>query len=496
MFLIPSAWNLAYSLCLVIIGLSIVTGIYRLYLHPLAAFHGPRLAAMTDYYAAYYDIAGSQVEHLEELHRVYGPIVRIRPNLLHFSDPAAFDQIYGSTMRLTKLLSFYDSFHDKESSFGFADPNLAQERRDLLSPLFSHQRAVKFEVTVQRLVDRLIDALATYARGKPRPANLYLGINSTTMDIATSYCFAYCLNALDYVNFNHPALIALLSTRGVYFFLQHFPFLAPLAYHLPNCFKSPELLAVGDFFKDIETQVDGFLANPSSLGRLENKSIFHYLINPGNGRKAPSRRSILDEASAMTATGSDAVANACSVGVFRVLSSPQIHARLLQELKDAWPEKRARVGLGTLERLPYLTAVIKESLRFSHGFVAPLPRVVHENILIAKRLVPAGSVVAIGHSFVHNNPVIFEDPLRFNPDRWLAEESKALDEYLVAFSKGPRMCLGMNLAWCELYLIFGNLFRKLEMQLYGTTERDFDFKSYLTPVYHGELQVLIEIAKE
>src|SRR5262245_28412627 len=72
MFLIPSAWNLAYSLCLVIIGLSIVTGIYRLYLHPLAAFHGPRLAAMTDYYAAYYDIAGSQVEHLEELHRVYG----------------------------------------------------------------------------------------------------------------------------------------------------------------------------------------------------------------------------------------------------------------------------------------------------------------------------------------------------------------------------------------------------------------------------------------
>ncbi|KAF9016362.1 hypothetical protein BDP27DRAFT_1440700 [Rhodocollybia butyracea] len=36
---------------------------------------------------------------------------------------------------------------------------------------------------------------------------------------------------------------------------------------------------------------------------------------------------------------------------------------------------------------------------------------------------------------------------------------------LAPFSKGPRICLGLNLAWCELYLIFGNIFRRLDLQL-------------------------------
>lgn len=46
----------------------------RLFLHPLKSFPGPRLAAITDLYSAYYEIwmDGRIVSHLEELHRIYG----------------------------------------------------------------------------------------------------------------------------------------------------------------------------------------------------------------------------------------------------------------------------------------------------------------------------------------------------------------------------------------------------------------------------------------
>ncbi len=153
--------------------------------------------------------------------------------------------------------------------------------------------------------------------------------------------------------------------------------------------------------------------------------------------------------------------------------------------------------------------MLKESLRLSWGLVTPLERVVGpQGATIAGVQVPGGvsmlpaletfsmiapnitcsafqTVVAMGHTFMHTNQDIFPDPFRFNPDRWLqGEKSVTLDKYLISFSKGPRMCLGItyasfssfsgsdhlcsSLAWVELYLIMGNIFRKLDLTAEGT----------------------------
>lgn len=49
---------------------------YRLFLHPLAKFPGPKLAAITRYYEAYYDIVqnGQYIFKIEELHKKYGEL--------------------------------------------------------------------------------------------------------------------------------------------------------------------------------------------------------------------------------------------------------------------------------------------------------------------------------------------------------------------------------------------------------------------------------------
>lgn len=60
--------------------------IYRLLLHPLARFPGPRLAAITRYYEGYYDVVqnGQYTFRIAEMHKQYGnspsPGIRLSDN--------------------------------------------------------------------------------------------------------------------------------------------------------------------------------------------------------------------------------------------------------------------------------------------------------------------------------------------------------------------------------------------------------------------------------
>ena len=75
------------------------------------------------------------------------------------------------------------------------------------------------------------------------------------------------------------------------------------------------------------------------------------------------------------------------------------------------------------------------------------------------------TVVAQSTICVHRSPAVFADPDVFIPDRWLGEDAKIHDASMAAFSKGPRSCIGINLAYCELYLVIAGVFRRFDMTL-------------------------------
>ena len=92
--------------------------------------------------------------------------------------------------------------------------------------------------------------------------------------------------------------------------------------------------------------------------------------------------------------------------------------------------------------------------------------------------------VSMTSTLIHQNPMIFPSPHEFRPERWL--ENPRLDRYLVSFSKGSRQCLGMNLAYTELYLCLACIFREYglgdqknpggEMELFETTREDVEIQ--------------------
>ncbi|KAF8882793.1 cytochrome P450 [Mucidula mucida] len=459
--------------------------LFRLYLHPLRSFPGPRLAAITDYYQAYYAIwqNGMFAKHTEELHRIYGPVVRVRPNELHFQSPEAYFAIYSPHSGFTKDPFFYTGAVD-DSIIGAIDVQKHKVRRDTISPLFSRRAILKLEDVVQEKVDLLMQQIRAY-RGAP--VNLFRGFHSLAMDVVTTYSYAYSFGGLTTPGFNHPVLHSIQAITPVIAASRYFPFLL-LMNHLPQwltTMMNPTMRSLVDLRSFLGGQIDTILANPDSLTGAEHETIYHRLITPElvKSGKVPSKEGLIDEAVVLLVAGTDTSSNAMTIGFFHLLSNPAIMKTLQSELQAAWPEKDMPFSYEMAEKLPYLTGAIKEALRLSTGVPVALPRVVPTATIIDGSPIPAGTVVGVGQPFVLKNPDIFPDPDNFKPERWIGPDAQKLDKYLVAFSRGPRICLGINLAWCELYLTFANLMRKFDMQLFETSKEDMAFRDYMIPVW-------------
>ncbi|KAF6758365.1 cytochrome P450 [Ephemerocybe angulata] len=464
----------------------------RLVLHPLAHIPGPKLAALTDWYVTYYDLwkNGKMVDQLSLLHEQYGPVVRIGPNKLDFCDLKAYDQIYRD-VRFPKEDWFYDAFLQKRwSLFGCTDITDAKRRANIIRPLFSRKKVLHLEHVIQEVVDRFILTLAQNSKARA-VTNIYRGFSSITMEVMTTYCFATKFHIPEYPNFSHPAMLGFQESNYTMCLMRHFPLLRHIIFRMPVWLTPPGALGRKVFVQALNQQASEILADPSLLNKSEHETIYHYLLNPENGEEIP-QPGLREHAVSMVAAGTETVGNTCTMATFHILNDKRIKDKLTAELEEACPDVESHMPLEKLEKLPYLTAVIQEALRLSHGVVTPLPRIVTAPTQIGGVLVPENTVVGMSHAFVHLNADIFPNPTKFDPQRWLEKDSADLLNHLVPFSKGQRSCVGVNLAWAELYLILGNLFRKVNMELFDTSERDLKYRALLTPRYHGDVRAKID----
>ncbi|KAH9998279.1 cytochrome P450 [Russula vinacea] len=132
-------------------------------------------------------------------------------------------------------------------------------------------------------------------------------------------------------------------------------------------------------------------------------------------------------------------------GVYHLLRNPEAKQRLVDEVRTAWPVLDEAPSYEELEKLPFLTAVIKETLRIAVPTPAGLPRVVPPSGAVLSGVdIPGGTVVSQSALFVSFSEEVFARAHDFLPDRWLQPGSNALESWLVVFSKGPRSCLGIK----------------------------------------------------
>ena len=260
-----------------------------------------------------------------------------------------------------------------------------------------------------------------------------------------------------------------------------------------------------DFQADLAKQASEIYEQDEPLSETEKakrppKSVLHGILRDS----VPSDRSphrLHQEATTLVGAGSETTGNALEVMTYHIVRSPSILSKLKSELAS---QSRPISSLSSedLKKLPYLSSCITEGLRLSCGVTGRLPRVNPTSPTTYKDYnFPAGTVISMNISDIHFDPVLYPEPYAFVPERWLVdpEARRVMEQYFVPFNRGPRSCVGRDLAQVELYLVLANVIDRFEMQLFETTEYDIsmkhDFFSPFGPIESEGLRVTLRDLK-
>lgn len=154
-------------------------------------------------------------------------------------------------------------------------------------------------------------------------------------------------------------------------------------------------------------------------------------------------------------------------------------------MKRLQTEVREIVGEGDditeddLEKMHYLKAVIKETLRYHTPIPLLVPRAAREDVKIMGYDVKAGTMVIANAWAIGRDPASWDEPERFNPDRFLKSQVdfKGLDFELIPFGAGRRGCPGIAFAMATNEFVLANLVQKFDWELPDDQELDMTERS-------------------
>ncbi|CAN8246145.1 unnamed protein product [Cochlearia groenlandica] len=149
----------------------------------------------------------------------------------------------------------------------------------------------------------------------------------------------------------------------------------------------------------------------------------------------------------MVLGGTDTSLHVMEFTMAELLNNPDVMKRAREEL-DKVVGKDKVVEESHIPKLPYILAVMKETLRLHT--IAPLlaPHSPSEDTVVDGFTIPKNSKVLINAWAIHRNPNVWKNPLEFNPDRFLGKsyDFNGNDFNYIPFGSGRRICMGVDMS--------------------------------------------------
>ncbi|XP_026570162.1 cytochrome P450 2J6-like [Pseudonaja textilis] len=165
----------------------------------------------------------------------------------------------------------------------------------------------------------------------------------------------------------------------------------------------------------------------------------------------------------LLSAGSETTARTIQWALLYLVAFSEIQEKCQKEI-DFFLGSNSNLQYEDREKLPYTNAVIHEIQR--HTTVVPLgaPHTPIQNTQLCGYQIPKGTIILINLHSVHHDESQWKFPHEFNPSNFLNEEGDFVKpEAFLAFSAGPRVCLGENLARMELFLFLTSILRNFQL---------------------------------
>lgn len=205
----------------------------------------------------------------------------------------------------------------------------------------------------------------------------------------------------------------------------------------------------------INAVVQGIIDERRADGRDRGDLLSMLLAARDDDGQGMTDAQLLDEVKNIFLAGHDTTASTLTFALALLAQHPgaesRLHAELREVLNDRPPE------LADLRRLPFLEAVVKETLRL-YPAAWSTQRQATQDVQIGGYDAKKGTVVWVNHWVTQRDERFFEAPGAFRPERWLGNLERELPKFAYfPFGGGGRVCIGRDFARMEAMLILGTL---------------------------------------
>ncbi|KAJ5320466.1 hypothetical protein N7508_000749 [Penicillium antarcticum] len=451
--------------------------VYNRYFHPLRHFPGPFWASITSLWLFKTYRLGKANDIHHGLHEKYGDFVRIGPKYL--ARPY-------SGLKMVPLGGrggLYDGFNmhipnARTDSFSERDETKAAERRRLVGAMYSQSNVLKYEPCIDRLIDLFRQQMKN------------LSESGESMDMSV-WLERYTFDVMGEIFHGREGGFGMIRDDKDYnrwcYLMSVMPDVGASITYMPWGFQSLYMISQLAF----QNTRDGILGMLDTVKQAKNAASQRWTVMQEGGHypKTDMLSGLLEmvrekgdkikwnfsdvvvEVWSVIWAGSDTTATALTAIFYHLHKNPTKLAKLRQEIDTAFQQGRLEdpVRFSAARKLPYLHAVVMESMRIHPSTGAGFPREVPSGgVQLCGTFVPGGVEVLMTAAAVQVDKRAFgEDAHEWIPERWLQDDDtvRHMEKSMLQFGHGPRMCIGRIVSETEMYKLLPTILREFNFEL-------------------------------
>nr|XP_046486883.1 cytochrome P450 4C1-like isoform X3 [Neodiprion pinetum] len=394
---------------------------------------------------------------------------------VHLTSPETVSTVLASRTLITKS-PIYDFIHPwLGTGLLTSTGDQWHQQRKLITPTFHFNIMDEYSVVMFEKAEILKECIESELKNKPNePIDVFDFLTRCALDIICEAAMGVNINAQTDQDAEYSTALHGITTQAVdriFRPLLHYDW---LYYHTRDGKKFKRTVETAHkFTKQVISEKKLARQNRQRHNADENgmsekpkrQAFLDHLLDACEREKMPlTDEELREQVDTFLFAGHDTSSSSMSWALFCIGNNPDVEEKIHEEHLRIFGESKEPATLRQINELKYLERVIKETLRLFPS--APsVSRRVTGDLEIAGYKIPKNSIAGIQIHYIHRDPKHWPNPDKFDPDRFLPENSQGRHPYAyIPFSAGPRNCIGQKFSLLEQKIVLTAILREWKVK--------------------------------